>query len=76
MRDVDMVVVFEEDTPFELVRAIRPDVIVKGADYQEHEVVGGDFVKSCGGSVVLVDIVGGQSTTSIVRKMTVSATSS
>ncbi|GLQ62893.1 MULTISPECIES: D-glycero-beta-D-manno-heptose-7-phosphate kinase [Gluconobacter] len=69
LRDVDMVVIFDEDTPLETIQALRPDVVVKGADYQEHQVVGGDFVKSYGGSVVLVDIVSGRSTTSIVRKM-------
>jgi D-beta-D-heptose 7-phosphate kinase/D-beta-D-heptose 1-phosphate adenosyltransferase len=69
LRDVDLVVIFDEDTPLETIRALRPDVIVKGSDYQEHEVVGGDIVKSYGGSVVLVDLVAGRSTTSIVRKM-------
>ena len=69
LRDVDLVVIFDEDTPLETIRALRPDIIVKGSDYQEHEVVGGDIVKSYGGSVVLVDLVAGRSTTSIVRKM-------
>ncbi|MBB2204861.1 D-glycero-beta-D-manno-heptose-7-phosphate kinase [Gluconacetobacter takamatsuzukensis] len=69
LRDVDLVVVFDEDTPLETIQALRPDVVVKGADYQEHEVVGGDFVKSYGGSVVLVDLISGRSTTSIVQKM-------
>ncbi|MQR99921.1 D-glycero-beta-D-manno-heptose-7-phosphate kinase [Gluconobacter aidae] len=74
LRDVDMVVIFDEDTPLETIQALRPDVVVKGADYQEHQVVGGDFVKSYGGSVVLVDIVSGRSTTSIVRKMQTAST--
>lgn len=69
LRYVDLVVIFDEDTPLETIRALRPDVIVKGADYQEDEVVGGEFVKSYGGAVVLVDLVSGRSTTSIVRKM-------
>lgn len=69
LRDVDMVVIFDEDTPLETIQALRPDVIVKGADYQEHQVVGADFVKSYGGAVVLVDLVSGRSTTSIVKKM-------
>lgn len=76
LRDVDMVVIFDEDTPLETIQALRPDVIVKGADYQEHQVVGGDFVKSYGGSVVLVEIVSGRSTTSIVRKMQTESTAS
>lgn len=69
LRDVDMVVVFEADTPLETIKALRPDVIVKGADYQEDQVVGGDFVKSYGGTVFLVDLVAGRSTSAIVAKM-------
>lgn len=69
LRDVDLVIIFDEDTPLETIQALRPDVIVKGADYQEHQVVGGDFVKSYGGAVVLVDLVSGRSTSALVRKM-------
>jgi len=69
LRDVDLVVIFDEDTPYETICALRPDIIVKGADYTEDEVVGGDVVKSYGGRVVLADLVSGRSTTSIVRKM-------
>ena len=69
LSDVDMVVIFDEDTPLETIQALRPDVVVKGSDYREEDVVGGDFVKTYGGSVVLVDLVGGRSTTSIIRKM-------
>ncbi|GBQ32651.1 ADP-heptose synthase [Gluconacetobacter sacchari DSM 12717] len=69
LRDVDLVVIFDEDTPLETIQALRPDIIVKGSDYQEHEVVGRDVVTSYGGSVVLVDLIEGRSTSSIVRKM-------
>lgn len=69
LRDVDLVVIFDEDTPLETIMALRPDVIVKGADYREDEVVGGAFVQSYGGAVVLADLVSGRSTTSIVRKI-------
>ncbi|WP_102325137.1 D-glycero-beta-D-manno-heptose-7-phosphate kinase [Komagataeibacter saccharivorans] len=69
LRDVDMVVIFDEDTPLETIRALKPDVLVKGADYTEENVVGGDFVKQNGGRVALIDIVSGRSTTSLVRKM-------
>lgn len=69
LRDVDLVVIFDEDTPYETISALRPDIIVKGADYTEDEVVGGDIVKSYGGRVVLANLVSGRSTTSIVRKM-------
>ncbi|KON64981.1 bifunctional protein HldE [Komagataeibacter europaeus] len=68
LRNVDLVVLFDQDTPEEAIRAILPDVIVKGADYREDEVVGGDIVKANGGRVVLVDIMPGRSTTSLVRQ--------
>jgi len=68
LRYVDMVVHFGEDTPLETIEALRPDVLVKGADYREDEVVGADVVKSHGGSVVLVDLVAGRSTSALVRK--------
>lgn len=69
LRDVDLVVIFDEDTPYETIRALRPDVLVKGADYTEDEVVGADLVRSGGGRVVLADLVSGRSTTSIVSKI-------
>jgi D-beta-D-heptose 7-phosphate kinase/D-beta-D-heptose 1-phosphate adenosyltransferase len=68
LKFVDAVVIFSEDTPIEMIHALEPDVLVKGADYALEGVVGGDFVKSRGGSVVLADLVEGQSTTSIVRR--------
>lgn len=65
---VDLVVVFEEDTPQKLIERVRPKVLVKGADYTREQVVGGDFVEANGGEIVLVDIVPGHSTTSIVSR--------
>ena len=59
---VDLVVLFDEETPFELIRAVRPDVLVKGADYREDQVVGGDLVHGWGGRVHLVDLQEGHST--------------
>ncbi len=70
---VDYVVVFDEDTPMKLIRAIKPDVLVKGADYKKHEVVGADMVEKLGGRVVLVPLVQGRSTTNILRKLESSA---
>jgi D-beta-D-heptose 7-phosphate kinase / D-beta-D-heptose 1-phosphate adenosyltransferase len=70
---VDLVVVFEEDTPLELIKRVRPAVLVKGADYKRDEVVGGDVVEAAGGTVVLVDLVPGHSTTSMVRRSAESA---
>jgi D-beta-D-heptose 7-phosphate kinase/D-beta-D-heptose 1-phosphate adenosyltransferase len=66
---VDAVVVFDEDTPIELIRQIRPDVLVKGADYALDEVVGGDFVQGYGGRVVLADLVDGFSTTDTIARL-------
>jgi D-beta-D-heptose 7-phosphate kinase/D-beta-D-heptose 1-phosphate adenosyltransferase len=69
LRAVDLVVLFEEDTPLALIDAICPDVLVKGADYTEDKVVGGDLVKSRGGRVALVPLVVGRSSTTIVERM-------
>lgn len=66
---VDAVVVFDEDTPLELVRALQPDVIVKGGDYAPDTVVGADIVRARGGRVVIIPLTPGQSTTSIIRKL-------
>jgi len=66
---VDQVVTFTEDTPLELVKRLRPDVIVKGGDYAESTVVGAEEVKSWGGRVMIVPLTPGQSTTKIVERM-------
>jgi D-beta-D-heptose 7-phosphate kinase/D-beta-D-heptose 1-phosphate adenosyltransferase len=66
---VDLVVLFDEDTPLELVRALRPDVLVKGADYSIDQVVGADLVQSWGGTVLLVELQAGHSTTGTIRRM-------
>ena len=65
---VDAVVLFDEDTPLKLIRALRPDVLVKGGDYSEEEVVGAKDMKSWGGKVMLVPVVAGASTTAILKK--------
>jgi D-beta-D-heptose 7-phosphate kinase/D-beta-D-heptose 1-phosphate adenosyltransferase len=66
---VDLVVLFDEETPLELVRALRPDVLIKGSDYRVEDVVGGADVQSWGGKVVLVDLQQGHSTTGTIRRM-------
>jgi rfaE bifunctional protein nucleotidyltransferase chain/domain len=66
---VDLVVVFAEDTPLELVKLLQPDVIVKGGDYTEESIVGASEVRSRGGRVVVVPLTPGQSTTAIIRKL-------
>src|SRR5574344_380653 len=69
LRSIDYVVVFGEDTPENIIRTIRPDVLVKGGDYKIENIVGADFVKSEGGEVVTIDFVDGKSTTKIIEKM-------
>jgi D-beta-D-heptose 7-phosphate kinase/D-beta-D-heptose 1-phosphate adenosyltransferase len=65
---VDLVVVFEEDTPLELIKEVRPAVLVKGADYTREQVVGREMVEAMGGAVILIDLVPGHSTTAIVAR--------
>ena len=66
---VDAVVIFDQDTPLELIRQLEPDVLVKGGDYTEATVVGASDVRARGGRVVIVPLVSGQSTTAIVEKL-------
>lgn len=66
---VDCVVPFEEATPLELIRALRPDVLVKGADYALEEIVGAADVTGWGGRVVRIPLVAGKSTTDLVRRL-------
>jgi D-beta-D-heptose 7-phosphate kinase/D-beta-D-heptose 1-phosphate adenosyltransferase len=65
---VDLVVVFDEDTPLRLIRQVRPMVLVKGGDYRREEVVGREVVESDGGEVVIVPSVPGHSTSALVGK--------
>ena len=65
---VDLVAVFEEDTPIELITRLRPTVLIKGSDYRLDQVVGREVVEANGGEVMLVDIVPGHSTTSILSR--------
>ena len=69
LASVDMVVIFNEDTPLTLIQALRPDVLVKGADYTVDRVIGAEFVQSYGGRVLLADIAGGHSTTATIARM-------
>jgi D-beta-D-heptose 7-phosphate kinase/D-beta-D-heptose 1-phosphate adenosyltransferase len=74
MAPVDLVMLFDEDTPLELIQALRPDVLVKGSDYTVDQVVGGDLVRGWGGKVVLATLREGHSTTGTIRRMAVPAT--
>ena len=69
LSDVDLVVVFDADTPIEMIEAIRPDLLVKGADYRLEEVVGADFVQAYGGRVLLADIAPGHSTSATIARL-------
>ena len=66
---VDCVVLFDEDTPLALIERLRPDVLVKGADYAPEAIVGAAEVEGWGGRVVRVPLVEGKSTTDLVRKL-------
>jgi len=66
---VDAVVIFEEDTPLELINSIKPDVLVKGGDYTIEEIVGATEVKLNGGRVVINSLIDGYSTTGIIDKL-------
>jgi rfaE bifunctional protein nucleotidyltransferase chain/domain len=67
---VDAVVIFEEDTPFELISALLPDVLVKGGDYTLDQIVGAKEVMANGGRVIINPIIEGFSTTNIINRMT------
>ena len=66
---VDGVVVFDEDTPLRAIETLKPDLLVKGADYRREQIVGGDFVERSGGQVVIANLVSDRSTTRTIEKM-------
>lgn len=69
LKPVDLVIVFEEDTPERLIKEIKPDVLVKGGDWKIENIVGADFVMSYGGKVCTIDFVYDTSTTKIIEKV-------
>jgi D-glycero-beta-D-manno-heptose 1-phosphate adenylyltransferase len=69
LESVDAVVVFDQDTPLELIRHLRPDVLVKGGDYNEATIVGARDVVAWGGEVAVIPLTPGQSTTSIITRL-------
>lgn len=68
LKAVDMVIIFDEDTPERLIKEIKPDVLVKGGDWKVENIVGADFVMSYGGEVYTIDFVYQTSTTKIIQK--------
>lgn len=66
---VDAVILFDEQTPYDLIQALQPDVLVKGSDYQPENIVGYDIVKAKGGEVKTIDFIDGFSTSAIEKKI-------
>ncbi len=66
---VTAVILFDQETPVELIRQVRPDILVKGSDYKLEEIVGRDIVREMGGKVFTLDIVKGYSTSTIINKL-------
>ena len=69
LKSVDYVCIFEEDTPYETIKMIQPDILVKGADWKIEDVIGKDIVEGRGGKVVTVEFLNGRSTTNIIKKI-------
>lgn len=69
LESVDYVVIFGEDTPDKLIRQIKPNILVKGADYKISEIVGADFVRSCGGRVRRIPLTKGRSTSNLMKRV-------
>ena len=70
---VDCVVLFDSDTPLDVIQSLAPDVLVKGADYSRDAIVGADWVEARGGRVVRIPLVAGASTTSIMERLRASS---
>lgn len=66
---VNAVVLFDEDTPYDLIKIIRPDILVKGGDYEPEKIVGCDIIKETGGEIITVDIQKGYSTSLLIEKI-------
>jgi D-beta-D-heptose 7-phosphate kinase/D-beta-D-heptose 1-phosphate adenosyltransferase len=69
LKSVDFVVFFEEDTPYNLIKLLQPDVLVKGGDYTVENIVGADIVRQNGGEVKIIPLVQGKSTSNIIEKI-------
>lgn len=68
---VDAVIIFDEETPYRLIQVLQPDILVKGGDWKEDEIVGADIVKKAGGEVRRIPYISGYSTTEIIEKIKV-----
>lgn len=70
LASVDFVVLFNENNPLKLIKALKPDVLIKGGDWSKEKIVGADFVESYGGNVATVNLVKGRSTSALIKKIT------
>ena len=66
---VDQVIIFDEDTPLQLIEQIQPDILVKGGDYTTDQIVGADFIRKIGGKVITIDVVHDVSTSKIISTL-------
>jgi len=69
LASVDFVVLFNEDNPLRLIKTLKPDILIKGADWSKQKIIGADFVESYGGKVLTVKLVKGRSTSAIIEKI-------
>ncbi len=69
LSSVDVVIIFEDDTPISLIKAVQPDILVKGGDYKKQQIVGADFVECTGGQVVIIPFLEGHSSTDLINKL-------
>ena len=69
LSSVDFVVLFNQDSPLRLIKALKPDILIKGADWSKQKIIGADFVASYGGRVATVDLVKGRSTSALIEKI-------
>jgi len=69
MQFVNAVILFDEETPYNLIKKVQPDILIKGSDYKAEDIVGYDIVKAKGGEVITIDFIDGYSTTSIINKL-------
>lgn len=69
MQFVNAVVLFDEETPYNLIKKVQPDILIKGSDYKPENIVGYDIVKAKGGKIITIDFIDGYSTTSIIEKL-------
>jgi rfaE bifunctional protein nucleotidyltransferase chain/domain len=69
LRFIDAIVLFDEDTPYNLISLIKPDILVKGSDYKREEIIGADIVEATGGEIVTIPFLEGYSTSSVIKKI-------